>query len=265
MKEQLREALEQVEKNCDKYNEFYFKGELKEAQKYKLAAYDAIANYIVETKLQIGEIDRENFSTTYLKGGLEAVSDLVERLHKKIRTIQKPDNESLSLDVFILFYSLDIVLYDPDYINSKKIVYVDMDNVIVDFASAFPLISDKIMQEYDSHKDDIPGIFGKMKPLPDAIEAMKVLYKYFDVYILSTSPWHNDGAWKDKVMWVKKHLPIVGYKRLILSHHKELNACDYIIDDRNKNGVARFKGEHIYFGTSDFPNWKAVLDYLLPT
>ena len=37
-----------------------------------------------------------------------------------------------------------------------------------------------------------------------------------------------------------------------------------LIDDRTKNGVKNFKGEHIHFGTENFINWNAVLKYLLP-
>ena len=51
-------------------------------------------------------------------------------------------------------------------------------------------------------------------------------------------------------------------KRLILSHHKNLNAGDFLIDDRIKNGVNEFKGEHLHFGTPKFPDWNAVVAYL---
>jgi len=66
----------------------------------------------------------------------------------------------------------------------------------------------------------------------------------------------------DKLKWVKKHLGKVSYKRLILSHHKNLNIGDFLIDDRTKNGADKFKGEHIHFGTKKFPNWTSVMKYL---
>ena len=67
----------------------------------------------------------------------------------------------------------------------------------------------------------------------------------------------------DKNEWVRKHLGEVAHKRLILSHHKNLNMGDYLIDDRTANGADRFQGEHIHFGTEKFPSWDIVLDYLL--
>jgi 5'(3')-deoxyribonucleotidase len=63
--------------------------------------------------------------------------------------------------------------------------------------------------------------------------------------------------------WVKKHLGRVAYKRLILSHNKHLNTGDYLIDDREKNGADKFDGELINFGSHEFPDWSAVIRYLL--
>ena len=144
----------------------------------------------------------------------------------------------------------------------KKILYIDMDNVLVDFASAFPKLSSEILTEYDSRLDDVPDIFSLMEPMPGAVEAFKELSEKFDTYILSTSPWANPSAWSDKLIWVKNYLGPSANKRLILSHHKNLNAGDFLIDDRIKNGVNEFKGEHLHFGTPKFPDWNSVVAYL---
>jgi hypothetical protein len=105
----------------------------------------------------------------------------------------------------------------------SKILYVDMDNVLVDFPSAFPHLSPEILQEYEGRLDEVPGIFALMEPLPQVIASFEQLAAKFDTYILSTSPWGNPSAWSDKLLWVKRHLGEVAYKRLILSHHKHLN------------------------------------------
>ena len=144
----------------------------------------------------------------------------------------------------------------------KKILYIDMDNVLVDFASAFPKLSSEILAEYESRFDDVPDIFSLMEPMPGAVEAFKELSEKFDTYILSTSPWANPSAWSDKLIWVKKYLGQSAKKRLILSHHKNLNVGDFLIDDRTKNGVNEFKGEHLHFDTPKFPDWNSVVDYL---
>ena len=98
-----------------------------------------------------------------------------------------------------------------------KVVYVDMDDVLVDFQSGIDSLSDEEREVYKDNIDNAPGIFSKMQPLDGAIEGYKKLTEYFDVYILSTAPWNNPSAWSDKLLWVQKHLGDIAYKRLILS------------------------------------------------
>ena len=147
----------------------------------------------------------------------------------------------------------------------KKILYFDMDNVLVDFKSGIEREDAHTLKGYEGRLDEVPGIFSLMDPMPGAIEAFETLSKKYDVYILSTAPWLNPSAWSDKVLWVQKYLGEVAYKRLILSHHKDLNKGDYLIDDRRKNGAAEFEGELIEFGSERFPDWNSVVNYLMDT
>ena len=144
-----------------------------------------------------------------------------------------------------------------------KILYVDMDNVLVNFQSGIDKLSKDDFNKYMGKHYQVPNIFSMMDPLEGAIEAYEKLSLKYDTYILSTAPWYNSTAWKDKIEWVQKYLVKSAYKRLILSHHKNLNAGDYLIDDRLRNGADKFKGEHIHFGTEKFPDWNSVLSYLL--
>lgn len=143
----------------------------------------------------------------------------------------------------------------------KKVLYIDMDNVLVDFKSAFPFIDNDTLDKHPNDKENIPGIFSFMIPMPNAIESFKKLTEKFDVYILSTPPWDNPSAWSDKIAWVKKYLGETAHERLILSQHKNLNLGDYLIDDALINGAAEFKGELIHFGTEKFPDWESVMRY----
>lgn len=129
----------------------------------------------------------------------------------------------------------------------KKILYVDMDNVLVDFQSGINKLDDEIVKQYEDRLDEVPGIFALMKPMDEAIESYKQLSEKYDAYVLSTSPWENPSAWKDKLEWIVDYLGDVAHKRLILTHHKNLNRGDYLIDDRLKNGVDQFEGELIHF------------------
>ena len=156
--------------------------------------------------------------------------------------------------------------------KKKKTVYVDMDNVLVDFQSGLSRVTEAITTEYANdgtgkpHYDDIPNLFSLMDPMPGAIEAMQDLNQHFELYILSTAPWNNPTAWYDKLEWVQRYFgseeDSIFYKRLIISHHKNLNRGDFLIDDRRKNGADQFDGELIEFGSEKFPDWPTVVEYL---
>lgn len=137
-----------------------------------------------------------------------------------------------------------------------------MDNVLVDFPSAFNKVDPAILAEYKGHVDNIPNIFSLMEPLEGAVEAFNYLAERCDLYILSTAPWENPTAWSDKLNWVKRYLGPKAYKKLILSHHKNLNRGDILIDDRTANGAGHFRGTFIQFGSAQFPNWESVLPYV---
>ncbi len=147
--------------------------------------------------------------------------------------------------------------------NTKRVLYIDMDNVLVDFSSGIKRMDKKDIRKYEEDLDDAPGIFALMDPLVGAIEGYKKLAEKFDTYVLSTAPWNNPSAWSDKVQWVKKYLGDVAYKRLTITHHKNLNTGNYLIDDREKNGAINFSAELILFGSNQFPNWASVTQYLL--
>jgi len=152
--------------------------------------------------------------------------------------------------------------------TNKKIVYIDMDGVLVDFESGvkYETLHAPFMdiQLYQDRWEDYPGIFARMNPMPGAIDAFMRLAAnpQLDVYILSTAPWDNESAWLDKIRWVKRYLGDAAKKRLILSHHKNLNIGDFLIDDRLKHGVPDFQGKHIHFGQAPFETWNKVVTYL---
>ena len=143
-----------------------------------------------------------------------------------------------------------------------KILYIEMDNVLVDFPSGISKIPIEIQKEYEGRLEEVPHIFSKMEPIQGAIEAFNQLTEIFDTYILSAAPWENSSAWSDKLDWVKKYLGKSAHNRLILSHHINLNAGHYLVHGRIKNGVDKFKGKHVHYGSVEFPDWATVTAYL---
>lgn len=145
----------------------------------------------------------------------------------------------------------------------KKIMYLDMDGVLVDI---FKACADKYGKDSVSRIGDLldedPELFYEAEPMPGAIEAFNKLVEVYDVYLLTSAPWESLGSVKAKRLWVRKYLGSPAYKRIITSHHKNLMIGDYLIDDRTANGAGEFKGELIQFGTEKYLNWDIVLNYL---
>ena len=146
----------------------------------------------------------------------------------------------------------------------QKRIFVDMDGVLVDFQSGINQQDEETLKAYEG---------GWMKfrmcspvwNMPGAIEAMHELQKHFDLYILFSVPWESYSAPSDKMQWIRKYLDDVFHERVIITHCKNLCKGDYLIDDRSRNGTWEFEGEWIRFGSSTFPDWNAVVNYLYET
>jgi 5'(3')-deoxyribonucleotidase len=138
-----------------------------------------------------------------------------------------------------------------------------MDNVLVDFSSGIAKLDPNTVNEYQDRLDEVSGMFSLMDPLKNAVASFEILSDHYNTFILSTAPWDNPSAWTDKLLWVKKHLGQKAYKKLILTHRKDLNKGHYLIDDQEKNGAGDFDGELILFGSEKFSEWIVVRNYLL--
>ena len=162
----------------------------------------------------------------------------------------------------------------------RKILYIDMDGVLVDLPQSIEGIDPSIREACKAwqaeqealhpgkeiHHSDFEGLFATLKPKEGAVEAINTLLPHFEIYLLSTAPWDNTDSWSDKRRWVGQYLPNLPKKRLILSHRKDLNRGAFLIDDRPNNGAREFgeqEGqEWIHFGSTEFPGWPSVLSYL---
>lgn len=157
---------------------------------------------------------------------------------------------------------------------NKKILYIDMDGVIADFDGKMKEICPELytladFDDYEKRSDKIDEIvsqnsrfFETLNPMNGAIEAVKELFKLFDVYFLSTPMWAVPESFMGKRIWLETHFGDEAKKKLILSHRKDLAIGDFLVDDRLKNGASEFKGKHIHFGQEEFPTWKETLKYL---
>lgn len=173
------------------------------------------------------------------------------------------DGEHQLNDKVIIRSVLPIIQWIDERQNGveKPVLYIDLDNTLTDFNNGWRKMSEEDSKEYEGHLWDAPGFFANLEPLSGAVKAFRYLSQKYDTYILSSAPYNNPTAWSDKVKWVEKYLGVPAFRRLILSHHKNLNYGDYLIDDSVFNGASDFMGTHIQFGTTPFKTWDDIIIY----
>lgn len=153
----------------------------------------------------------------------------------------------------------------------KKILMVDLDDTVFHFWRCIKKFHPEIDNvETEKRPDEVTKVmhenkrmFLELELLEGAKEAIEQLKEHFDIYFLSTPVWEIHESWGDKKVCLEKYFGDFAFKRLILTHRKDLAKGSFIIDDRKVNGVDEFEGIHIHFGSEQFPDWFTVTTYLL--
>ena len=143
-----------------------------------------------------------------------------------------------------------------------KIVYVDMDDTLCNYASGYLDATRRDPQL--EFPQSAAGFFESLAPLPGALEAYQWLdsLPMVELYILTAPSIHNPLCYTEKRLWVEKHLGLDAVKRLIISPNKGLNKGDFLIDDYvDGKGQENFEGQLIQFGSQEFPDWQSVRSY----
>ena len=159
--------------------------------------------------------------------------------------------------------------------SQKKIVYIDMDGVLVALESAFEEFfyhNPHLKDRYKNNPDHIQGIFRNPPPIEGAIDAIHKLHESgkYELFIATSAPWGNPMSASDKRFWIEDHFGRLFHKKMFVTHRKDLLMGDYLIDDRTKNGAGEFRGELLQFGWNweeqrwnEYPTWESILTKLL--
>jgi 5'(3')-deoxyribonucleotidase len=144
-------------------------------------------------------------------------------------------------------------------LDSKRIIYVDMDDTLCDFKGAFA----KCRRENPTLKfpQSVQNFFLDLVPIAGAVEAFTWLSHQpeFEVYILTAPSLKNPFCYIEKRLWIEAHLGFSAVKQLIISPHKNLNKGHYLVDDNvSGKGQEKFEGKLVHFGSNLFPDWPAV-------
>lgn len=144
----------------------------------------------------------------------------------------------------------------------RKIIYVDMDDVLCAYTKAF----DNALKLKPAIRfpQSQYGFFRNLAPVTGGIETVKLLdaQNIFDVYILTAPSVYNPLCYTEKRMWIEDHFGFDMVKKLIISPNKGLNKGDYLIDDHEAGrGQENFTGQLLHFGANKYPGWGEVLEY----
>jgi 5'(3')-deoxyribonucleotidase len=137
----------------------------------------------------------------------------------------------------------------------KKIIFIDMDGVIANFAKA-------AKEGGWDHRPDRHVDYGNLEVMPGAKNALIRLNHDFDIFIASTPPWDRPDMWSAKREWIAEHFPYLK-RKLILTHRKDLLIGDILIDDSRWRGQPDFKGAWLWFGTAQkCLDWPSTLELI---
>ena len=144
-----------------------------------------------------------------------------------------------------------------------KIVYVDMDDVLCNYAKAHQqaLLKTPTMPYPQSQY----GFFSQLEPMPDAIESFNKLLAslLFEPYILTAPSIENPLCYTEKRVWVEQYFGLEVTNKLIICSNKGLLRGDMLIDDwTHGRGQENFIGEIVEFCSAEFPSWKEVIKHL---
>lgn len=151
--------------------------------------------------------------------------------------------------------------------KKNKVIFVDMDDVLVDFYSEASNNPYKIVNETRMWD---PDFFLNLKPTRGSHTAIRKLMSMgFDVCILTQPLAGHPECYYDKALWIQIHFPQL-YDKIVMTHNKGLAVGAYLIDDNlkwkepfEKNGGTflhfPYGSYNVHSGQEPESIWKTIL------
>lgn len=177
---------------------------------------------------------------------------------------------------YVLSLLHNIANHQDGYMNKKKTIAIDMDNVLVDIESNWIDLYEKAygvriekeslrgVPEHEAFPEPAkawelihkPGFFRHAPMMKGAREAVESLSKDYEIYIVSAAT-EFPNSLLEKWEWIAEHLPFISWRHIVLCGDKSVINTDYMIDDHLKN-LDFHKGTPVLFTASHNIN---VLQY----
>ena len=116
-----------------------------------------------------------------------------------------------------------------------------MDGVLCDCETPYK----QLKSEQEPYPQSRTGFYEHLEPLENAIEAVNLLRKHHDVYILTAPSVYNPKSYTEKRLWIEKHFDLDFCHNLILCYDKSLLKGDILIDDMTNKNQENFEGIHV--------------------
>jgi 5'(3')-deoxyribonucleotidase len=92
------------------------------------------------------------------------------------------------------------------------------------------------------------GFFYDLPVMEHSQEVVKWLCEHYDVFAVTAATEFRNSL-RDKLDWLDRHFPFIGWQRLVLCGDKSIIHADYMIDDHAWN-LERFAGKGLLFTAS---------------
>lgn len=93
-----------------------------------------------------------------------------------------------------------------------------------------------------------PGFFADLPVMEGSQEVVEWLTEHFDVYAVTAATEFRNSL-IDKLDWLDRHFPFIGWQRLVLCGDKRIIQADYMIDDHAWN-LQHFNGKGLLYTAS---------------